>query len=323
MLDRLEAADRAAELLALLRVGQRVVERALRQPERRRRQDHALVVEAGHQLRPAVALCSEQRRVGNAHVVQVQLVGLLAPERLDRRDREALGIVGDEDHREALVLLGALAAAADDQRVRSPVRVRAPHLRAVQDPLAVVAPRARRERADIRSGLGLRHRDGQHAAARDRAEQLALLLLRAEAVQRADDDQRHAVRADRDLAACDLLEEQRGVRERPARAAVLLVDRQAPPAEVGELPSDLVGVVVALDRLPQLHRDLTRREVAQRADEVLLLVGEGEVCVARQGRIKHVARGPRPKPRSRRGARPRASGRATRRRASDSARAAR
>ena len=55
-------------------------------------------------------------------------------------------------------------------------------------------------------------------------EQVVLLLLGAEPVERADDDQRHAVAADRDLAARDLLEEQRRVEERAARAAVLLVD---------------------------------------------------------------------------------------------------
>ena len=43
---RLEAADRAAELLALLDVRERVVEGALAEPERLRRQDHALLVQA-------------------------------------------------------------------------------------------------------------------------------------------------------------------------------------------------------------------------------------------------------------------------------------
>jgi hypothetical protein len=45
VLDRLERPDRAAELAPLLRVGERVVERALGEAERRRRKDRALVVE--------------------------------------------------------------------------------------------------------------------------------------------------------------------------------------------------------------------------------------------------------------------------------------
>ena len=57
---RLEAADRAPELLALLDVGERVVERALPQPERLRGENHALLVQAGHQLQPAVPVLAEQ-----------------------------------------------------------------------------------------------------------------------------------------------------------------------------------------------------------------------------------------------------------------------
>ena len=52
--DRLEAADRPAELLALLDVREHFLERALRHPERLRRDDQPLVVEPGHQLHPGL-----------------------------------------------------------------------------------------------------------------------------------------------------------------------------------------------------------------------------------------------------------------------------
>ena len=155
----------------------------------------------------------EQRRLGHAHAVEVQLVRLLAAERLDRRDREPLGVVRHEDHRHALVRVAGALGAADDQRVARLVRVGAPHLGAVEHPLAVLEPRARLERRDVRPRVGLRHRDGERAALRHAAEQLALLLLRAEPIQGARDDQRDAVSADRDAPVRDLLEEQRGVEE--------------------------------------------------------------------------------------------------------------
>ena len=141
MLDRLEPADRAAELAALLRVREGVVERALREPERLRAEDHALVVETRHQLSPAAALGAEQRVLRHAAVVEVELVGLLAAERRDRRDREPLGVARDEDHRDPLVRVVGPFGAADDEDVACLVRVRAPHLRSVQHPFAVVALR--------------------------------------------------------------------------------------------------------------------------------------------------------------------------------------
>ena len=59
VLERLEGADRAAELLALLDVDDQVVEDALGDAEHRRGEDQALDVEAGHQLRPGLVDLAE------------------------------------------------------------------------------------------------------------------------------------------------------------------------------------------------------------------------------------------------------------------------
>ena len=70
----------------------------------------------------------------------------------------------------------------------------------------------------------------------------------------------------------------------PPRAAVLLGDRDPEPAELGHLPVEVEVVMelVALGELLALllRAALARAEVADRGDEVLLLVGEGEVHAA-------------------------------------------
>src|SRR3954447_2055698 len=292
VLGRLEAPDRPSELLALLGVGERVVERALREPERRGGQDHALVVEAGHQLRPTAALDAEERRLRHTHAVEVKLIRLLAAERLDRSDREALGVVRHEDHRHALVRVAGALGAADDQRVARLVRVRAPHLGAVEHPLAVLAARRRLQRRDVRARVRLRHRDRERAALSHAPEQVALLLLGAEAIQRTGHDQSHVVAADRQAPVGALLEEERRVEEGAAGAAVLLVDRQAVPAELAHLARQLVRVHV-LEAVRQVREaiagELALGEVANRADEVLLLVGQRRVGLTRDGGGRHQA----------------------------------
>ena len=105
------------------------------------------------------------------------------------------------------------------------------------------------------------------------AEVLALLLLGAEAVQRPDHDQRHAVGRDRDLPARELLQEQRRVEERAARAAVLLGDLEPVPAELAHARRNLVRVGVLVRALEALASS----EVADRLDERALLLGEPAV----------------------------------------------
>ena len=77
VLERLEGADRAAELLALLDVGEGVVEGALGDAEHRRGEDQPLDVEAGHQLGPALVDLAEHGVGRRLDVGQVERVGLV------------------------------------------------------------------------------------------------------------------------------------------------------------------------------------------------------------------------------------------------------
>ena len=281
VLERLEGADRPAELLALLGVGEGVVEGALGDAEHRRGEDQALDVEAGHQLGPALVDLAEHRLGRGLDVVEVERVGLAAAHRLDRDDFHPVDLARDPDHRQALVLGLALGRAADDEDVVGDVGVGDEDLLAVDDEAAVDALGRGGQRADVGAGLGLGHRDRLDRAAGDPAEDLRLLLLGAEAPGRAGDDQRRRVAADRRQPARGLFHEEAGVEHRAAGAAVLLGDRDPEPAELGHLPVDVEVVMelVALgELLPLLLRAaLARAEVADRGDEVLLLIGEGEV----------------------------------------------
>ena len=108
-------------------------------------------------------------------------------------------------------------------------------LLAVEDEAAVDPLGRGGERADVGAGLGLGHRDRLDRAGGDPAEDLALLLLGAEALGGAGDDQRRRVAADRGQPARGLLHEEAGVEHRAARAAVLLGDRHPEPAQLGHL----------------------------------------------------------------------------------------
>ena len=138
---------------------------------------------------------------------------------------------------------------------------------------------ARQERLPTSEpGLGLGHRDRLDPARGDPAEDLLLLLLGAEALVGAGDDQADAVAGDRHEAAHRLLEEDAGVDEAAARAAVLLVDRDAEPAELGELLVDLLavqlGVALGEALALLLGAELALAEVGDRGLEVALLVGQ-------------------------------------------------
>ncbi len=278
MLEHLEGADRAPELLALLDVVEDVVERPLGDPERRRREDQPLDVEPGHQLHPAAAGLAEDAVGGDPAVGQEDVVDLLAAERLDAADLDPLGVGRDRDHRQPVVLGAAAVGAGDDEDVVGEVGGADPGLLAVQHVVAVVGDRLAGEVADVGARFRLRHRDRLDAAAADPGEDLLLLLLAPEALVGAGDDQADAVAGHRDQAAHRLLEEDAGVDHAAAGAPVLLVDRDAEPAELGELLVDRLAVelAVAVGQPFALLRGpaLALGEVADRSLEVALLVGQ-------------------------------------------------
>ena len=116
-------------------------------------------------------------------------------------------------------------------------------LLAVDDEAVVDALGGGGQRADVGARLGLGHRDRLDRADGDPAEDLLLLLLGAEFLRGAGDDQRRRVAADRSQPARGLFHEQAGVEHRAAAAAVLLGDRDPEPAELGDLLVE-VGVVL-------------------------------------------------------------------------------
>ena len=118
-------------------------------------------------------------------------------------------------------------------------------------PLRTKPPSTAVDRADMRAptsepAWGAGHRDRLDRAAGDAAEDLGLLLLAAEALGRAGDDQGRRVAADRRQPARGLLHEQAGLEHRAAGAAVLLGDRHPEPAELRHLPVDVEVVVLAV-----------------------------------------------------------------------------
>ena len=282
MLERLEGADRAAELLALLDVEEGVVEGALGDAEHRRGEDQALDVEARHQLRPALVDLAEDGVRRSGAVGEVEVVGLAAAHRLDRDRPPSLRLrCGTQIIVRPSCLLSPLVVRqttrtwsemwALEKKTFWPLMTKPPS----------TALGGAGERADVGAGLRLGHRDRLDRAGGDPAEDLLLLLLGAEALGGAGDDQRRRVAADRGQAARGLLHEEAGVEHRAAGAAVLLGDRDPEPAELRHLLVDVEVVVLAVavgePLALVLRAALALAEVADRVDEVLLLVGEGEV----------------------------------------------
>src|SRR5207248_10173029 len=117
------------------------------------------------------------------------------------------------------------------------VRVSDPVLLAVQDVDVALAARGRLQRGHVRAGGGLGEAEaGDLLAARLRDEPALLLLLArvAEERERVQADVDGDERAERGLAALDLLASERLADEVEAGAAVLLGDDDPENAELGE-----------------------------------------------------------------------------------------
>ena len=162
-------------------------------------------------------------------------------------------------------MLGARAVGAgDDEDVVGEVGGADPGLLPVQHVAAVAvdALGLAGEVADVGARLRLGHRDRLDPALADPAEDLLLLLLGAEALVGAGDDQADAVAGDRDQAAHRLLEEDAGVdhagrrrrrtprRSRRRASRARRASRRSPgcgaPVAVGELLALLGRAALAL-----------------------------------------------------------------------------
>ena len=105
--DRLEAADRPAELLPLLGVAHRHVEGAARAAAIAGRGDHALGLQAGQDAFPALVLAADQPVGRNARVVEIKLKGAdrTAAEHVEPADFKTGRVVVDQKQRHALPVM--------------------------------------------------------------------------------------------------------------------------------------------------------------------------------------------------------------------------
>ena len=125
--------------------------------------------------------------VGEEHLVEIQVV-VMAHGR-ERPAHQALGLGGDEQHADALVLGHIRIGAHKGQQHVGVMRTGGPHLLPVDDELVAVPDGLRAQRRQIGTGARLTHPDRRrHLAAQDRHGPLLLLLVGAERQDRRRDD---------------------------------------------------------------------------------------------------------------------------------------
>jgi hypothetical protein len=282
-LDGLELRDRLAERLALLGVGQRLVERALREADAHRRDPDAPDVEDVQELlEPGAARAQEvllrHAALGERQRPRVRRVPAHLPVRL------ALLVAGravlDDDVRDLRV---TVAGAGDGRDRDVPGDVGAgvgdELLGAVDDPLRALEARAGLRVAGVAARLRLGEPEGAEAPAGAQIGQVALLLLLgAEQVDRLRAERR--VRAHRDrhgrVDPRELLDGDRVGQRVAARAAVLLGERDAHEPELAELRDDLVREALLAIELLGHRRDLVAGEVADGLLDEAVVVGQVE-----------------------------------------------
>ena len=177
--DRLEAADRPPERLALLGVFDGDLEQALHPADRAERHQQPLPLEVGHDQVEAAVLLSQQVLGGDLDVGEAELAGVggVPAHLLELRDDLVAGHVALEDQeRDAVVaaLLGGLDRA--DEEVGADA-VGDEGLGPVDDVAAVDRPRVGADAGDVRAGAGLGDPERADLLALDRRDQEALVLL--------------------------------------------------------------------------------------------------------------------------------------------------
>src|SRR4249919_91519 len=282
--DRLERGDRLAELLALLRVCEREVVRALREPDAHGGDRDPPSIEDLEELLETGTACAEEVPLGHGTVLERELARVrCTPAELlhGRRDDVAGRPVLDDDVRDLVV--------AGPRRDRHSPRdvgpgVRDEELRARYDPRAVPKLRARARRSSVGARIGLRQTERGELPAGGEVGKPALLLLPG-AVQEDRHRPERRVRRERDghrrVDTGELLHGDR-VRDRvAARAAVLLRNEEAQEAELPELGHEVVGERAAQVELRGDGLDPLQRERSDGLADQLLLGGEVEVHAAR------------------------------------------
>jgi hypothetical protein len=278
-LHALEIGDRLLELLALLRIGDRRVERALREADALRADRRPVQVERAQRGRKP--LPSSPTRFSTGTRTLSRKIGVFGAPRqpIFRSWRpNVMPFIFFGSSTKALMPGGAAIAggARHQHDVLGLDAVAAPLLAAVDDVAVAVLDRARRHRADVGAGLRLGDRDrGDDAALRDLRQEALALLLGAEVQQRHDEHRveagdRAAGRRDtRDLFASDAHQGQVAF-----RAAVALGHPQLHQAHVAVDRQQLGRKAVSLVDLGGDRRDVALDHAADAVAERQLLFGE-------------------------------------------------
>ena len=274
--------DPLAEGLALVRVGNREIEGALRLADTARRHRITPHVEGRAQDRKAAAGLAEHGLVGDEGVLEVDLGEVVALERPHRERAELhalhLARVGDEGG-DALVFQAAVDRRDDEEEPRV-LGVGDEDLGAVQEQAAVDLRRGRVHVAEVGAAAGLGETGrADDLAAGDAGEEAVLLGLRPEAQQRAG-DQRVRDRddgGDHPVDPGQLLADHAVADDVGERAAVFLGDHRAEESQGRELRDQLGGVpllaLVALD----VGQDLGLGEAPDGLAHQPLVVGQVEI----------------------------------------------
>ena len=177
----LERADRAPERPSLQGVLPGLVECQPRSRQGPCRADDPLPLQLPHELEEALVLFAQQRRRGNANVVQNQLGGIRGPrsQLVQRpRDVEAREVGVDQEQAEALVP-GRLVRPRHQEAEVGPPAVRDEDLPAVDDPLVAVPAGRGLDGGHVGAGIGLGDPQAGDLLAADGRAQVPVLLLGA------------------------------------------------------------------------------------------------------------------------------------------------
>src|SRR5438132_7317908 len=289
-LDRLQLGDRAAEGGALLRVGERVLERGAADAEAPGGDAGAAAGEQAERLLEALVLLADEILRRHAHVLEDDLrrVARAQPELLDLAPVPEPGcaLLHHEGRDAALSLLGRGRGHHHVDVSDRPLRDE--HLGAVQHPRVAVAYGARAQRRRVAPGAGLGEAPGAQPLPAGHARQLAAAervapehvdVARGEAGVGGDRQ------AERGVVAREPLDDEQVGERVGAAAAHVLGQRDAHEAERAEALHGLVREALLAVPRGGVRLHLALAEVADRLLDVAVLAGKREVHHAARGRM--------------------------------------
>src|SRR4051812_47710005 len=229
--------DRVLELARAARLDDEVVEQLAQTRLEREPEAGALVHERRQGDLPPVADATDDVGVGDAHLLEEELVELrLARDLAQRPDGHAGLLHVHEEVGEALVLRDAPVRPRHEHAPLRVLGAARPHLLAGDHPLVAVLDRLRLQRGEVGPGVRLGEALAPDLLAGEDRPQVTLLLVpRSPDHQgRTTEEQAEDVGRERHASAAELLEVDRRLRQRGAPAAVLGGPVRRGPAAVVE-----------------------------------------------------------------------------------------